>query len=373
MNGSIRLLSDLARRVGHFNNLTKRLSGKLACLAIAPMLLMLTLPVKADIGVMEIKPNAALDGPVTVFYPSSTTALAIQRQGVELPLAWQGEPTRGNGRLVVVSHGSGASPWVHAGIAMALVRSGFIVAMPEHRADNYQDSSAAGPTSWKHRPTEVSKAIDVIASDARLAPLLTLDKVGVFGMSAGGHTALTLAGGRWSPAQYLRHCEAHITDDFQTCAGITFLLTGGMLDSLKQRLVLWYSRWSLNDETWYGHTDSRVGAIVVGVPFAADFDFASLANPIVPLGLITVGQDRWLQTQFHSDKVLRACLPRCEHLVDIADGSHGALISPLMQRSSGVLSSLVSDPPEFNRAQQIPRWENLVTSFFLKRLLRNQD
>jgi predicted dienelactone hydrolase len=34
-------------------------------------------------------------------------------------------------------------------------------------------------------------------------------------MSAGGHTALSFAGGRWSPAQLRRHCEAHLAEDFQ--------------------------------------------------------------------------------------------------------------------------------------------------------------
>ena len=50
----------------------------------------------------------------------------------------------------------------------------------------------------KHGPF-ASRAIDVVSHDARFAPLLALDRVGMYGMSAGGHTALSLAGGRWSP------------------------------------------------------------------------------------------------------------------------------------------------------------------------------
>jgi len=64
--------------------------------------------------------------------------------------------------------------------------------------------SAVGPDSWKRRPAEVSRAIDAVGQDARFAPLLALDKVGMYGMSAGGHTALSLAGGRWSPAAIQR-------------------------------------------------------------------------------------------------------------------------------------------------------------------------
>src|SRR5207244_1062238 len=88
--------------------------------------------------------------------------------------------------------------------AMTLV-AGFVVAMPAHRGDNTKDSGTPGPESWKRRPAEISHAIDAVAQDARFARLLTLDKVGMYGMSAGGHTALSLAGGRWSPARFTQH------------------------------------------------------------------------------------------------------------------------------------------------------------------------
>jgi predicted dienelactone hydrolase len=110
-------------------------------------------------------------------------------------LAEQAAPVRGNGRLVVISHGSGGSPWVHADLARSLVEAGFVVAMPQHRGDNYRDDRDPGPDSWTLRPQEVSRAIDAVAQDPRFAPLLKLDKVGMYGMSAGGHTALSMAGG----------------------------------------------------------------------------------------------------------------------------------------------------------------------------------
>jgi predicted dienelactone hydrolase len=123
-------------------------------------------------------------------------------------MAWQGVPARGNGRLIVMSHGSGGSPWVHSDLARTLVDMGFVVAVPEHRGDNVKDHSTPGPESWRRRPAEVSRAIDAVAQDSRFKPLLALDKVGVYGMSAGGHTALSLAGGRWSPAHFKERVSA---------------------------------------------------------------------------------------------------------------------------------------------------------------------
>ena len=74
-----------------------------------------------------------------------------------------------------------------------------------------------------------------MGADARFGPLLTLDQVGVFGGSAGGHTALSVAGGRWSPAAFRRHCEANIENDFSSCVGYITRLRGNLLDGLKKR------------------------------------------------------------------------------------------------------------------------------------------
>src|SRR2546422_225115 len=247
---------------------------------------------QAAVAVSEIAGKDG-SGPVTIFYSSESEAQPLKRGPFTLNFASQGAPLRGNGRLIVVSPGSGGSPWVHSDLARALVESGFVVAVPEHRGDNYKDLSAVGPESWKRRPTEVSRAIDAVGQDPRFAPLLALDKVGMYGMSAGGHTALSLAGGRWSPARFREHCEAHIAEDFQTCVGLATRLNGGLLDGPKKTLALWVHRYRFRDATWRTHTDPRVAAVVAAVPLAADFDMASLAAPPVPLGLVTARKDTW--------------------------------------------------------------------------------
>jgi predicted dienelactone hydrolase len=105
------------------------------------------------------------DGPVTVYYPSSGEAQTLKRGPFTFQMAWQGVPARGNGRLIVMSHGSGGSPWVHSDLARTLVDMGFVVAVPEHRGDNVKDHSTPGPESWRRRPAEVSRAIDAVAQD----------------------------------------------------------------------------------------------------------------------------------------------------------------------------------------------------------------
>lgn len=323
--------------------------------------------VEAAVGVTEI-PGKDGDGPVTVFYPSSSEAQTLTRGPFTFQMAWQGAPVRGNGRLIVVSHGSGGSPWVHADLARTLVDDGFVVAMPEHRGDNVRDQSDLGPKSWQRRPVEVSHAIDVVGGDPRFKPLFALDRVGAYGMSAGGHTMLTLAGGRWSRVRLRAHCEAHIREDFQSCVGLATRLTGGFLDAAKETIALWVIRYKLSDATWQAHTDPRIVAFVAGVPFAADFDMTSLAAPRVRLGLVTARMDQWLVPRFHSDAVLQACTT-CERVADIPDGGHGALLSPLPPGLTGMLGYALNDPPGFNRAAVVPAVNRKIAAFFQKHLL----
>ena len=320
-----------------------------------------------SVGLSEI-PATPQDGPITLYYPTSGAEGPVKRGLFNLQLAPQGTPVPGNGRLVVISHGSGGAPWVHADLARRLVHSGFVVALPEHRADNYKDDSNPGPDSWALRPAEVSRAIDAVGRDPRFAPLLSLDKVGVYGMSAGGHTALSMAGGRWSKAGFKNHCEAHLVDDFQSCVGLITRLTGGPLDGLKKWGALAVIRHRFDDDTMLQHTDPRVAAVVAGVPSSADFDMASLAAPRVPLGLVAAQQDRWLIPRFHSDRVLQAC-KACEVIADMPTAGHGALLSPLPPGFTGLLGEMLNDPPGFDRASIAPAVDRKIADFFGRHLL----
>lgn len=321
----------------------------------------------AAMGLAEI-PGTSGDGPVTVFYPSNDEARPTRRGPFTLNVAVQGAPARGNGRLIVVSHGSGGAPWVHSDLARSLVDAGFVVAMPEHKADNYKDESNPGPDSWTLRPAEVSRAIDAVGRDARFAPLLTLDRVGMYGMSAGGHTALSLAGGRWSPAAFRQHCETDLERDFQSCVGLITRLTGSGLDGIRKWGALFVIRHRFGDAAPRAHNDPRIAAVVAGVPSSADFDMASLATPRVPLGLITAQQDRWLVPRYHSDRVLAACLPRCALIADLPTGGHGSLLSPLPPGLTGLIGDMLNDPPGFDRATLL-EVNRKTTAFFSMHLV----
>lgn len=323
---------------------------------------------EAGMGLTEA-PGEQGDAAVTIYYPSGAEEQPLQLGPFRLHLARAGLPERGNGRLIVISHGSGGAPWVHADLARMLVQSGFVVAMPEHRGDNCKDPSAPGPQSWKQRPAEVSRAIDAVARDPRFAPILRLNKVGLYGMSAGGHTALTLAGGQWSPALFTQHCEANIAQDFPACVGLITQLRGNWLDGPKKALALAAIRQRFGDATRYSHDDPRVQAVVAGVPFAADFDMNTLVAPRVPLGLVLAGGDKWLAPRFHSAPLRRACTT-CEILADLPTAGHGALLSPPPSpvNLGEIAAGLLADPAGFDR-KVLPEVDRAITSFFSSHLL----
>jgi predicted dienelactone hydrolase len=324
-------------------------------------------PASAQVAVASI---AATDRhpAITLFYPTDAPVAPVSQGPFRLQLATQAAPRRGNGRLVVISHGSGASPWVMTNLASSLVRAGFVVALPAHKGDNYLDNGNPGPDSWAIRPAEVSRTIDAVGQHTTLAPLLALDRVGVYGMSAGGHTALSFAGGRWSAAGFKQHCDANIGNDFAACVGLITRLTGGIFDGLKKWGAVKAIGWRFADAKPLSHHDPRVAAAVAGVPFAADFDMASLVTPSVPLGLVTAQQDRWLLPRFHSDRVLQACSPRCELLADLPTAGHGALLSPLPPGFTGLEADLLNDPPGFERAV-MAEVDQKITAFFVRQLL----
>jgi predicted dienelactone hydrolase len=307
----------------------------------------------------------------TFFYPTLAPE-SPQRRG-PFTLSWAADappaPTTDKRRLVVISHGSGGVSWVHTDLARSLVQRGFVVVVPQHAGDSLGDDAEPGPDSWKRRPAEVSRAIDVALAMPLFLDRLDPNRVGVYGGSAGGHTALSMAGGVWSPARFRDHCLVNIEADFSSCVGFSTLLTGGLLDGAK----LWLARRVIasrfSDETPQSHHDPRVKAVVAMVPFAADFDPASLATPRVPLGLVTAVKDVNQVPRFHIEAVKAACLPRCTDLMTLPEAGHGAMLSPLPPLEPGSIShQLQADPPGFDRATAVPLINARIGDFFVQHL-----
>jgi predicted dienelactone hydrolase len=144
---------------------------------------------------------------VAIWYPTDAPPKFIQA-GLTAQWAAPNGPVEGHGLpLVVISHGNGGGPLSHADTAMALASAGFVVAAPMHTGDNYTDQSEVGGVQWlTDRPKHISTTIDYMLSAWSGHGAIDPARIGVFGFSAGGYTALTLIGGEPDLKQIAVHC-----------------------------------------------------------------------------------------------------------------------------------------------------------------------
>lgn len=288
----------------------------------------------AQVGLARLQAGAL---PVTLVYPTAAAARPQAYGPFTLQVAEDAAPLPGPHRLVVLSHGTGGSWVTDHELAATLARAGFVVAQPLHQGDNFRDASRAGPDAWATRPAEVRQVIDLLASHPAWQAALRLDRVGVHGMSAGGTTALSLAGGQWRTLDLVQHCLAQGEADLGFCYN-------GLPDAAAQapRRAMYESARGVPTlflpaavkQLQGGRSaddprpDARVAAVSVSVPVAAIFTSESLARIRVPVGVVSAGRDTMLPPRWHSARLLRDC-PACQPLATLADAGHMDLLGPL--------------------------------------------
>lgn len=294
-------------------------------------------PSWAQVGMREVMSH---DMHITLLYPTQAATQPLMRGPFQIDVALNAPPSTEARHLIVMSHGTAGSALSDFTLASTFVKAGFVVAQPEHRGDNFSDYSKAGPASWDTRPQEISETIDVVAQDAQWGQQLDLQHVGVHGMSAGGMTALVMAGAQWRMWDLIQHCGKHLDEDIGFCLN-------GALDADKQAMRRAQFQQALNIPEKYipatltalhgaptpsskspdPRPDARVSAVSAVVPLSAVLTPESLARIAIPVGLTTSGKDELLVPQFHSGKVLRDCT-RCTVLSDNPQAGHLDWLSP---------------------------------------------
>ncbi len=135
--------------------------------------------------------------PMLVMYPSDTPAGPVAFGPFNLNMAANAQPRSGSYPVVLISHGSGGTHLGYLELARRLAVAGYVVCMPEHPGNNRSDNALAdSPENLANRPRHLTLALDLILSDALLAPVLEAEQAAVVGHSMGGYTALAIAGGQ---------------------------------------------------------------------------------------------------------------------------------------------------------------------------------
>lgn len=316
----------------------------LACIASALLTASASQAQPTPVGMRQIQSG---NMPITLVYPTAAAAqdvtygaFTVQIASNAAPLPAASTAATGKRALIVLSHGTAGSALPDHALAATLARAGFVVAQPEHRGDNWQDFSKAGPESWQTRPQDVSDAIDAVARDPVLAPLVDTRRVGVHGMSAGGVTALALAGAQWRMLDLARHCAWHLNDDIGFCLnGLAehpvwqmvrkgqFFMARALSETNAPASMKAVHGGKSSSEAPDPRPDTRVAAVSVAVPVGAIFTAPSLARITLPMGLTTAGQDLVLVPRWHSDHILQHC-KTCTTLSNHPQAGHFDWLSP---------------------------------------------
>ena len=97
--------------------------------------------------------------------------------------------------LIVVSHGRRGNFLGHIDTAQALADAGFIVAAINHPGDTVSDLSRTDDLSvYVSRPNDIKRLIDFMVGASVVASSVDRERIGLFGFSRGGYTALAVIG-----------------------------------------------------------------------------------------------------------------------------------------------------------------------------------
>jgi predicted dienelactone hydrolase len=162
------------------------------------IMLCLTATLAHGAGLRAIAIQADADGPAingAVWYPCSQPPGEVDfgkytLRGVkDCPLPDRKLP------LIVVSHGRTGSFAGHHDTDEVLADAGFIVAAISHPGDTGSDLSKTDDLSiYVSRPNDIKRLVDFMLGAPAFASHIDRDRIGLFGFSRGGYTALAVIG-----------------------------------------------------------------------------------------------------------------------------------------------------------------------------------
>jgi predicted dienelactone hydrolase len=292
---------------------------------------------------------------IGIWYPSDAPVPAEPNTPFRQALAVNGALAGDRLPLVIISHGKGGWLGAHADTALALAQAGFVVVAPTHTGDNGDDESYP-PARWMvDRPRHLSRVLDYMLAAWNEHGHLDASRIGTFGFSAGGYTALVAIGGEPDLQAAADHC-ANDPAELTCMLGMASAFTGPTAAP-----------------TW--HHEPRIKAAVVAAPgLGFAFTAKGLARVTAPVQLWAASGDRNVPPASNSDIVRLALGSRAEfHSVD--GPGHFVFRPPcrpdLEAAFPKVWAMACVDPPGFDRAAFHRRFNADVVAFFERTLPAN--
>lgn len=256
------------------------------------------------------------------FYPSTDPEQVTKVQGYPLEAAENAKIAMGRFPLLMLSHGNTGTPLAQHDLATSLARQGFVVVAVFHPGDNYMDHSRLGSLSNLYgRPLQISEAISAALLDPMLSPYISARRVGVIGYSAGGETALILAGAQPDLQRLRQYCIERPQDR----------------DACKTQGELLVDRDDL-----HAQADPRVGALMLMAPLGLMFGRHTLADVHVPVLMYSGDGDELLAIDKNAEALARK-LPEVSDFKLLAGAGHFVFMAPCDDEQRATTPVLCTD------------------------------
>lgn len=292
------------------------------------------------VGLSKIEtrePTTATTVPAVVMYPSSEAKADATTDigGGSYTVAAANEAAIADGKfpLIVLSHGHGGSKYGHHDLASELARHGYIVAMPQHVGDSFDDLSGAGTDrALLGRAWQASAVISAMLKDPRFGPHIDADKIGSAGFSAGGYTTLLLLGAKPDFDLFPAFCKKY--------PGAPELCDRPLPTPEQVRSIA-------NPPPT---ADPRVRAGFSMAPFSILFDENSLKSVNAPVFLYIAEKDTVL-TPSENGLRIRPLLPNLYEFAEVPEAGHYVFLPPCSVGMAKDVPLICSDAPGIDRAK----------------------
>lgn len=244
-----------------------------------------------------------------IWYPTDSPEVPWRAGPFEIAASQGAAMAQGRFPVVLLSHGRQGGPLTHRGLSAYLAREGFIVIAPTHLGDAAGAPLAAPAQSLRMRPGQVLAALDATLQDARFASHMDVNRLTMIGYSAGGYTALVLAGAKPNFALAEAYCQAEGREDEGSC---------GALRGAAQE-------WN----TWQPQPEPRLKALILLDPLAVMFDAESLSAVKLPVLLFQPENDALMRSQPNALALAKNLTGPVERAV--TPGRHFTFVDPCPQ------------------------------------------
>jgi len=222
--------------------------------------------------------------------------------------------------------------------------AGFIVAAINHAGDTSSDLSRTDDLSiYVSRPNDIKRLIDFMVGAPAFASSIDRERIGLFGFSRGGYTALAVIGANPDWANVTDRCKEFKT---HVCDQVRAKEFPGSVTH-----------------------DPRIKAAVIADPVNAFFTDSSFDAVKIPVQLWAseFGGDGIIP---HSVDIVDKNLPTKHEYHVVANSGHFAFLAPCPPAMAAELPYICTDPPGFDRVAFHVKFNADALAFFRAQLTK---